>query len=86
MFGEDIGGAISREGCPTHTEEDPLIRVDVDGDATQRSYGLRPQGADPFCASLAQKLHLKRTTDLQIARTDGQSFTDSSSRVIEEEN
>jgi hypothetical protein len=85
MFGEDVGSAVSREGCPTHTEKDPLIQVEVDRDATQRIYGLRPKWADPFFASLAQKLHLKRTTELQIARADGQSFADSSSRVIEKE-
>ncbi len=85
MCGENIGGTVSREGCPSRTEKDSLIRVDVDGDATQCSYGLGPQGTDPFFASLAQKLHLKRTTELQIARADGQSFIDSSSRVTEKE-
>jgi hypothetical protein len=85
MFGEDIGGAVSREGCPTPAEEHPLIRVEGDRHVTQHIYGLRPQGPDPLFASFAQKLHLERTTELQIARADGQSFTDSSPRVIEEE-
>ncbi|MHB8970644.1 MAG: hypothetical protein ACYC3X_13090 [Pirellulaceae bacterium] len=61
-------------------------RAQVPGRGGNRQWrgGLRPQGADPFFASLAQKLHVKRTTELQIARADGQSFTDSSARVIDD--